>query len=199
MNLPVEIAQRIVELVKGAAGANVNVMGEGGRIIASSDPARVGTIHEGARRIMAGELDEVAVTPAMAAAMEGARPGYNGAVYHRGARIACIGVSGDPELVRPVQKMAAVVMIQELERRELAERERAFEREVSAEIGEIAERMLVLSLNGSVIAARLGQQGRGFKIVVAEMRSLAGQIGDRVRALERRAAGRDAASSEAGD
>ena len=186
--LPPAIAERIAELVRDATGRNVNVMGEGGRILASSDPKRVGTVHEGARSIMAGDQDEIAISPAMAATMAGVKPGYNGAVFFEGERVACIGISGDPELVKPFQKMAAVVLRQELERFALAERERRLSAEVRDQIGDIAERMLVLSLNGAVIAARLGEAGKGFKIVVSEMRGLASQIGERVEELKERSA-----------
>lgn len=182
------MAGRIADLVHGATGRNVNVMGEGGRILASSDPKRVGTVHEGARTIMAGELDEIAISPEMAATMAGVKPGYNGAVFFEGVRVACIGVSGDPELVKPFQKMAAVVLRQEFERLALSERERRLSAEVRDQIGDIAERMLVLSLNGAVIAARLGEAGKGFKIVVSEMRGLASQIGERVEELKERSA-----------
>ena len=43
-----------------------------------------------------------------------------------------------------------------------------------------------MSLNGAVLAARLGEKGRGFKIVVGEMRELAAQIGEKLVELERR-------------
>jgi len=44
--------------------------------------------------------------------------------------------------------------------------------------------MMVLSLNGSIQAARVGAAGRGFKIVVQEMRGLAAQIQEKVRRLD---------------
>jgi len=183
------VCERIVSLVHGATGHGVNVMGSGGRIIASSDPARIGTLHEGARRIMAGELDEIAIDPATAESMKGVRPGYNGAVRFDGRLFACIGISGDPAVAKPLQKMAELVMRHELERERLGKRESGIYDGVRRDIGDIAERMEVLSLNGSVIAARLGEKGRGFKIVVAEMRRLASQIGDKLKELESRGSG----------
>jgi len=49
--------------------------------------------------------------------------------------------------------------------------------------------MQILSLNGAVLAARLGDKGRGFKVVVSEMRELAAQIGGKLVAMERRQGG----------
>lgn len=185
LGIDAELCERIVGLVHGAAGYNINIMGPGGRIVASSDPARVGQVHEGARRIMAGEIGEIAIDPETAAKMEGVRPGYNGGVRYRGRLVACIGISGDPAVVKPVQKMAEVVLVQEMERRGLAGREAALLEEVKAGISDIAEQMQVISLNGAVLAARLGEKGLGFKVVVGEMRRLAAQIAEKVGSLDR--------------
>ncbi|MBP7096649.1 MAG: hypothetical protein KBC36_11235 [Spirochaetia bacterium] len=183
-NLNTELARRVVQLVGEATGHNVNVMGQDGVIIASTDPARVGTIHDGARRIMAGEVDEIAVTPEMAAGMAGTRAGYNGVITWNERRVACIGISGDPTMVKPVQKMAEIVVREELDRLAARRREQEFISSMDAEIADIAERMMVLSLNGSIQAARVGAAGRGFKIVVQEMRGLAAQIQEKVRRLD---------------
>lgn len=187
-SLSVAACERIVKLVHDATGQIVNVMVEGGRILASSDPARVGTIHEGAKRIMAGEVEEIAIDQEAAATMQGVKPGYNGAVRLDGRLVACIGVSGDSAVARPLQKMAALALRQEVEREKLGTREKALLDDIRLDIGDIAERMEVLALNGAVLAARLGEKGRGFKIVVAEMRTLASQIGEKLQDLERRGA-----------
>lgn len=182
--LDAELCDRIVHMVHDAAGYNINIMGRGGVIIASSDPARVGKVHEGARRIMAGEIGEIAIDPDSAARMTGVKPGYNGGVRYGGRLLACIGISGDPAVVKPVQKMAEVVLIQEIERRRLARDDEALLGSVRAEIAGIAEEMQVIALNGAVLAARLGDRGRSFKVVVDEMRRLAGQISEKVLALD---------------
>ena len=181
-----EIFERIVSLVHEATGHGVNIMGEGGRILASSDPARVGTVHDGGRRVMSGEVEEVAIDAETAATLQNVKAGYMGAVRMEGKLIACIGIGGEPIAVKPLQKMAALALKQELERERLAGRERGLLQDVRRDIGDIAERMQVLSLNGAVLAARLGEKGRGFKIVVGEMRELAAQIGEKLVELERR-------------
>lgn len=183
------VCERVVSLVNGATNQIVNVMVGGGRILVSSDPARIGTIHEGARRILAGEVEEIAIDAETARNMQGVRPGYNGAVWKDGRKVACIGVSGDPAVAKPMQKLAALVLLQELDRVGRADRERNLLADVRADINDIAERMGVLAINGAVLAARSGEAGRGFKIVVAEMRKLAAQIGEKLSDLERRSKG----------
>jgi methyl-accepting chemotaxis protein len=49
---------------------------------------------------------------------------------------------------------------------------------------DIAERMAILSLNGSIQAARLGEKGGPFKVVAHEMQSLAGEIGELINQVE---------------
>jgi carbohydrate diacid regulator len=184
VDLDAELCDRIVHMVHDAAGYNINIMGSGGVILASSDPSRVGKVHEGAKRIMAGEIGEIAIDPESAARMTGVKPGYNGGVRYKGRLLASIGISGDPSIVKPVQKMAEVVLIQEMERRRLAQGDEALLKDVRAEISDIAEEMQVISLNGAVLAARLGDKGRGFKVVVGEMRRLAEQIAEKVLSLD---------------
>lgn len=185
-SLSIEIFERIVSLVHEATGHGVNIMGEGGRILASSDSTRVGTVHEGGRQVMSGQVEEVAIDAETAATLRNVKAGYMGAVRVEGKLIACIGIGGEPAEVKPLQRMAALALKQELERERLADRERGLLQDVRRDIGDIAERMQVLSLNGAVLAARLGEKGRGFKIVVGEMRELAAQIGDKLVELERR-------------
>ncbi len=182
----IDIFERIVSLVHEATGHGVNIMGEGGRILASSDSTRVGTVHEGGRQVMSGQVEEVAIDAETAATLRNVKAGYMGAVRVEGKLIACIGIGGEPAEVKPLQRMAALALKQELERERLADRERGLLQDVRRDIGDIAERMQVLSLNGAVLAARLGEKGRGFKIVVGEMRELAAQIGEKLVELERR-------------
>ncbi|MFA6508182.1 MAG: sugar diacid recognition domain-containing protein [Treponemataceae bacterium] len=173
-----QLATRIVADIKTAANADANVIGENGLILASFDASRVGTIHEGGKRIMNGEVDEIAISIDMAATMQGTRPGYNGIVKIDGQRVAVIGIRGDPETVKPIQKLAELTLREELRRESEIRHEREIVRSMEEKIMDIAERMKVLALNGSIQAAKIGERGQSFKIVVAEMRKLAEQINE---------------------
>lgn len=174
--IPSDLAQHIADTIHGITGGKVNVMGEGGIILGSPEPHRIGTVHEGGRRIMAGEVDEIAITPEMAESMTGALPGYNGVVMLGHHRVGCIGIGGDPDTVRPLQKMAAIIVTEELLKREEQQKRREMVAEFSARIRDIAERMSVLALNGSIQASRLGAKGAPFKVVAGEMRELSNEV-----------------------
>lgn len=114
--VPKELAERVVQIIYEVTGSNVNLMGEGGEIIATKQPERLGTIHAGAQKIMNGQAEEVAITVADASQLQGVKPGYNGVILFDGKRIGCIGISGDPEQVRSLQKMAAIIIAEELKK-----------------------------------------------------------------------------------
>ncbi|CQR70342.1 Methyl-accepting chemotaxis protein 3 [Sporomusa ovata DSM 2662] len=109
-----EVAENIVRIIHEATGHNVNVMGEGGEIIATMQPHRLGTIHEGGRRVVSGEEDYVSLTSEQAATMEGVLAGYMGAIDMDGERIGCMGITGEPDQVKPLQKMASYIVVEQL-------------------------------------------------------------------------------------
>ena len=57
--LSTQSAQRIVAEIGGIVGQNINMMDAQGYIIASTDPARIGFLHEGARQIIEERLPEL--------------------------------------------------------------------------------------------------------------------------------------------
>ncbi len=176
--------------IRTAAGADANIIGEGGYILASYDPQRVGNFHEGGKRILSGELDEISVTKDVAASMQGMRTGYVGVVKVEGQRVAAIAITGDPETAKPIQKMAEIALREDIRREMEIHREREIVRAMETQIMDIAEQMKVLSLNGSIQAAKIGEGGKAFKIVVAEMRKLAEKINEVINAIHLSTGGR---------
>ena len=67
-DLDLPFLQEVCGLLAGELpGVTVSFTGEGGRIVASSARERVGDLHEGAARVMGGEVEELEVTAEMAA------------------------------------------------------------------------------------------------------------------------------------
>lgn len=116
MTFPIELAEKVVNMLHSVTQNNVNFMDENGIIIAAIQKNRIGTIHEGAKRIMLGEIDELAITVEEADKLEGAMPGYNGVIYLNQQRIGCIGLSGDPVKMRPLQQLASIIVREEYEK-----------------------------------------------------------------------------------
>jgi hypothetical protein len=182
--VPLELAEKVVKILHEITGNKVNFMGTGGIILASAQPERVGTTHEGGKIIMSGQKNEIAITREMAATMEGALHGYNGAVKYQGERVGCIGIGGEPEQVKPLQQLAELIIIEELERNNDQNERSSIIRNIVDKVKDISERMGVLSLNGSIQAARLGEKGGPFKVVAHEMQSLAHEVSDLIVQIE---------------
>ena len=91
------VAQTVVEEIGREIRENVNLMDQEGRIIASTDPERIGTLHDGARRVIREGLQELYITPDMETATT--RKGINLPIAVRGETVGVIGITGEKERV----------------------------------------------------------------------------------------------------
>ena len=86
-------------------GLICSFMGVNGCIVASSEPARVGSIHTIAAQIMDGKLSEYGVTAAEAAQSDVMREGINVGIDFEGQRVICFAIAGPLETVRPLARV----------------------------------------------------------------------------------------------
>lgn len=77
---------------------NINIMDRDGVIIASRDPARVGTYHAAARHLLESGSREERISPGDHLP-EGTKPGVNLPLEVRGEVLGVVGVTGDPAVV----------------------------------------------------------------------------------------------------
>lgn len=109
------VAERIRQIVAEAVSNLVIICGEGGVILACATKERVGTVHEGAARILRGEVEEIAIREADVAHMQGVkRAGYSCAIHYQGRRIGSITIAGEPDMVKGTARLAARVVAVEL-------------------------------------------------------------------------------------
>ncbi len=112
-----QFAQELVELIHKETNQNAHIFGEGGKIIATTQSERLGTIHSGAKDIMSGKIDHIAITEDIAKTMSGTRPGFSVGIHSKKVCIGAIGISGDPQQMKPIAMIAGHVIISEYERR----------------------------------------------------------------------------------
>ena len=91
-------AEKIVKELNTVIDQSVNMMNEEGIIIASTDQERVGQIHEGARKIIEQNLEELVIRPEDV--YEGSLEGVNYPIMIGGEVIGVVGITG------PVQEVA---------------------------------------------------------------------------------------------
>ena len=103
-----ELAKKFIERLTQYTEYNINIMNESGMIIASRDPARIGTYHEVADRIIHGEQDMIVIRDEKE--FPGVLPGINMAITHQGRKEGVIGVTGDPDRIHEVALITRLAM-----------------------------------------------------------------------------------------
>lgn len=151
--IPKYLAEKIVEILHEITNNNIQFIGENGEIIATTQPHRLGTIHIVAQKVMLGQAECSYVTEEMAEKMEGVFPGYAGPIDMDGKRIGCIGISGDPEKVKILQKMAAIIVVEEIKKNKIAIKKQEIINKVADEIQEISAAIEEISAGAEEIAS----------------------------------------------
>ncbi len=121
-------AEKFIERITRYTDYNINIMDEKGIIIASRNKKRVGQYHEIAYRLIVG-TEELIDTTGMS--YPNVLPGINMVIATGGKREGVVGVTGDPEEVRPIAlmvKMAFETMLK-YERQQEQQRIRANKKE----------------------------------------------------------------------
>ena len=98
-----QLAQQIVDTLKTICNHDINFIDVQGRISASTDPARVGSYHDGGRE--AARLGKIVTIEADAPDRD-VRRGINMPIRYHGDTVAVIGITGDPEEVRKYADLA---------------------------------------------------------------------------------------------
>ncbi|MED5490736.1 sugar diacid recognition domain-containing protein [Halopseudomonas pachastrellae] len=109
------LAQDIVDRAMAILPYNINVMDRQGVIIGSGDPQRVDSLHEGAQLVLANQR-VVALDEQAAACLQGVKPGINLPLLHAGRLVGVLGITGDPEQVRPfaeLLRMTAEMLVEQ--------------------------------------------------------------------------------------
>jgi diguanylate cyclase (GGDEF)-like protein/PAS domain S-box-containing protein len=97
--------QQLCDVLAAELGFVCNFMDIDGRIIASSERGRIGSIHAIAARIMRGEIDEYGVSSEEAASSPTMREGVNMGIDVNGARLINFSIAGPLDVVRPLARV----------------------------------------------------------------------------------------------
>ncbi|MBO5054755.1 MAG: helix-turn-helix domain-containing protein [Lachnospiraceae bacterium] len=107
------LAKKFIERITQYTEYNINIMDEKGIIIASKNTSRIGTFHEVAFQIIQGSQDTIIVDNERT--QFGVKKGVNMAIYYKKKKEGVIGITGEPEEVKPIAlviKMAVEVMLE---------------------------------------------------------------------------------------
>jgi len=115
VHLDHSLAQAIVDRSMKIIDCNVNVMDSRGIIIASGDPIRLGTVHQGALLVLSKQAP-VEIDDDLAQRLDGVRPGVNLPLQAEGQIVGCVGLTGLPQALRrygALVQMAAETMLEQ--------------------------------------------------------------------------------------
>lgn len=103
-----QLADELVQMTSAlVSGRIINVMDQDGIIIASTEFERIGTVHEGARRVLkTGET--VKITKKQLPLYPGAKEGCNMPIHMNGKIIGVVGIYGNPEEIQDLAKLLEV-------------------------------------------------------------------------------------------
>lgn len=121
MHISRHSAKLIVNEIKKILHENINLMDENGNIVASTDPERIGVTHSGALRIIEEGFQELIITEEEEASDSSVRAGINLPLIVNNRITGVVGITGDPQLVRPygaIVKRMTEIMIEDIIRRE---------------------------------------------------------------------------------
>ncbi|QGU94861.1 transcriptional regulator [Clostridium bovifaecis] len=100
-----ELAQNIVIKMMDIIPYNINIMNEKGIIIGSGDASRINKSHEGALEALKKER-AIEVYDAV----KGVKPGINAPILFNNKAIGVVGISGNPDEVRPFSEILRIAV-----------------------------------------------------------------------------------------
>jgi PAS domain S-box-containing protein len=100
MKLETRLLQDVCEQISAEIDAIVTIFGSRGQIIASSKRSRIGTFHEGAAKVMNGDLDSFTVTAEEAAKSSTMLEGCTSAIDFEGQRLFSVAVAAPLDIAR---------------------------------------------------------------------------------------------------
>lgn len=100
MNL--ELAQEMCDMIKRESSYDVIMVGSDGKIFAASSRNRIGQFHAVAKKVIDGEISEGVVTTEEAMENPSLKPGISSPVKYNNKNILVLGITGNPEQVRPI-------------------------------------------------------------------------------------------------
>lgn len=107
MEITHEYAQSIVEKTKDFLGKNINIMNSLGIIVGSGDKSRIDTFHQGAHEVIKTGTD-MEITLEQANKLEGVKPGVNLPIFLNERIAGVVGITGEPDEVRPFGQLLKI-------------------------------------------------------------------------------------------
>ncbi|MEC3883946.1 sugar diacid recognition domain-containing protein [Halobacillus sp. HZG1] len=98
MELTDHLGQEIIHRLSKYIDVAINLMDPTGKIVASTDHARINQVHGGAQKVIE-TLEAQQITKDISSQYSNTKPGVNLPIFHRGELAGVVGLTGDPDQV----------------------------------------------------------------------------------------------------
>ncbi|WP_028306363.1 methyl-accepting chemotaxis protein [Desulfitibacter alkalitolerans] len=157
----IDVIEEISKIVSNETGYNIIICGEGGKIIEATIKERIGRIHGGGEKIVSGVIDEALITAEQEERDRelglDTRKGYNYPIEVEGKRIGSVGIAGDPEIVKPIVKIASktisLYIAHYLQQKRQEEKNRLINSKISEQIEQVSAAIQELAAGAEEIDA----------------------------------------------
>ena len=153
LKIDTDVADELVNFIFSRTGYHTIVCDLSGTIIADSAKTRVGMVHAGAKKILTSDIDLIIITEEDAASDSRMKPGANMAVKDAGTKIGTFGIAGNPQIVEPIVKIAAGLIIARLRDKETTTRVRQHAADIYAALEQAAAAIEELTASSEELAA----------------------------------------------
>ena len=115
MDIATGIIDKIVRFIYEQTQMETIVCDDTGTIVSAQDKSRLGVLHAGAKRILTERLNELVITQQDADSSNGKmRAGIHIPISYQGQVVCTFAIPGEPDMVRPVARIAGGLLVQEL-------------------------------------------------------------------------------------
>lgn len=122
MEISSQVANKIVDFIYQESSYHSIVCDRTGMIIADSARVRVGVVHKGSQAILTTDKDTAVVTAEEAERSEGKlKEGLSLAIKQSGDKIGSFGIAGPLDIITPIAKVAAGMVVTTVKEEELKE------------------------------------------------------------------------------
>ncbi len=150
------IANKIVDFIFAETGLYTIVCDSTGTIVAANVTSRIGTCHQGAKKMIQEKAKEVIVTSEDAERSGGTmKMGVNLPIVYNNEWIGSFGIGGDPTITKPIAKIAAGIVRMEFQEIERIAMLRDQAQQVSDSIATIAATVEELNASQEHLAATM--------------------------------------------
>jgi len=172
MQLDTTVATKLVDFILSQTGYPTIVCDTTGTIIAAAARERIGIVHAGSKKILSTNIDALVVTDEDAQASGGTmKAGMNLAIKDGTTKIGTFGITGSPNIVEPIIKMASGLITSMLQEKQLKESLQQSVSQIHSALQQVSAAIQQLTASSQQLAATSQEASHVSQEAASDIRS----------------------------